>query len=88
MLNGLCSAGTKLAQSLQTLLTSHETMVHCRLSGQCLAGWEELTRATGVASNTVKHHVVAALRDHENRDNDADKQVSIYSLLQYSTLGN
>ncbi|XP_043287019.1 uncharacterized protein [Venturia canescens] len=74
MLNGLCSAGTKLAQTLQSLLSNHETVVHYRLSSQCLAGWEELSRATGVASNTVKHRVVAALRDHENRENDTDKQ--------------
>lgn len=76
MLNGLCSAGTKLAQSLQSILSSHEGTVNCRLTGQCLAGWEELTRATGVASNTVKQHVVAALRDHETRDSDVDKHVS------------
>ncbi|XP_015125341.2 uncharacterized protein LOC107047119 [Diachasma alloeum] len=73
MLNGLCSAGTKLAQSLQVLLSNHDAVLDCRLTGQCLAGWEELTRATGVASNTVKNHVVAALRDHEARDNDGDK---------------
>ncbi|XP_012279193.1 uncharacterized protein LOC105699068 [Orussus abietinus] len=73
MLNGLCSAGTKLAQSLQALLASHEGTAHCRLTGQCLAGWEELARATNVASNTVKNHVVAALRDHETRENDGDK---------------
>lgn len=75
MLNGLCSAGTKLAQSLQSVLSNHDSSVHCKLSSQCLSGWEELARATGVASNTVKHHVVTALRDHEIRDNDIDKHV-------------
>lgn len=80
MLNGLCSAGTKLAQSLQTILSNHDAMVHCRLTGPCLAGWEELTRATSVASNTVKHHVVAALREHENRENDIDKHVSLLKM--------
>ncbi|XP_034947379.1 uncharacterized protein [Chelonus insularis] len=73
MLNNLCSAGTKLAQSLQSILSSYETTIHCRLTGQCLAGWEELTRATSIASNTVKHHVIAALRDHEVRDSDVEK---------------
>lgn len=63
MLNGLCSAGTKLALSLQALLSVHESMAQCRLTGQCLAGWEELTRATNVASHTVKKHVVAAMKD-------------------------
>lgn len=75
-LNGLCTAGTKLAQSLQGLLSAHDTVAQCRLTGQCLAGWEELTRATHVASNTVKNHVITALRDHESRDNDWDKHVS------------
>ncbi|XP_076682004.1 uncharacterized protein LOC143376057 [Andrena cerasifolii] len=72
-LNGLCTAGTKLAQSLQTLLSAHDTSVQCRLTGQCLAGWEELTRTTYIASNTVKNHVISALRDHENRENEGEK---------------
>ncbi|XP_063986434.1 uncharacterized protein LOC135167303 [Diachasmimorpha longicaudata] len=73
MLNGLCCAGTKLAQSLQVLLSNHDAVLDCRLTGQCLAGWEELTRATGVASNTVRNHVIATLVDHAARDNDGDK---------------
>jgi len=80
-LNGLCTAGTKLAQSLQALLSVHDTVAQCRLTGQCLAGWEELARATHIASSTVKNHVITALRDHESRDNDGDKHVSnLYSF--------
>jgi len=81
-LNGLCTAGTKLAQSLQALLSVHDSAVaQCRLTGQCLAGWEELARATHIASSTVKNHVITALRDHESRDNDGDKHVSnLYSV--------
>jgi len=80
-LNGLCTAGTKLAQSLQALLSVHDTVAQCRLTSQCLAGWEELTRATHIASNTVKNHVITAMRDHESRDNDGDRNVSnLYSV--------
>lgn len=75
-LNGLCTAGTKLAQSLQALLSVHDTVAQCRFTSQCLAGWEELTRATHIASNTVKNHVITAMRDHESRDNDGDRNVS------------
>lgn len=82
-LNGLCTAGTKLAQSLQTLLSAHDTLTQCRLTGQCLAGWEELTRATCIASNTVKNHIISALRDHETRENEGDKHVHIYFELSY-----
>ncbi|XP_051161684.1 uncharacterized protein LOC127281812 [Leptopilina boulardi] len=67
MLNDLCSAGTKLAQSL------HDSVAQCRLTGQCLSGWDELTRATNVASNTVKNHIVASLKDHEILENIGDK---------------
>lgn len=74
-LNGLCTAGTKLAQSLQTLLSAHNTLAQCRLPGQCLAGWEELTRATYIASNTVKNHIISALRDRETRENKGDIHV-------------
>lgn len=81
-LNGLCTAGTKLAQSLQALLSMHDTVAQCRLTGQCLAGWEELTRATHIASSTVKNHVITALRDHESRDNDGDKHVSNIYLVR------
>lgn len=88
MLNGLCSAGTRLALSLQTLLSVHETMAQCRVTAQCLAGWEELTRATNVASHTVKKHVVAAMKDYEIVDNDGEKHVSLtyphwYKLSNY-----
>lgn len=65
-----------MAQSLQALLSVHDTVAQYRLSGQCLAGWEELSRATNVASNTVKNHVIAALKDHEARNNEGDKHVS------------
>lgn len=71
MLNDLCSAGTKLAQSL------HDSVAQCRLTGQCLSGWDELTRATNVASNTVKNHIVASLKDHEILENIGDKHVRI-----------
>ncbi|KAK0181141.1 hypothetical protein PV327_003448 [Microctonus hyperodae] len=86
MLNGLCSAGTKLAQSLQSILSNHDSSVHCKLSSQCLSGWEELARATGVASNTVKHHVVAALRDHEMRDNIDKHDILRDTLLTFINL--
>lgn len=82
-LNGLCTAGTKLAQSLQTLLSAHDTLAQCRLTGQCLAGWEELTRATYITSNTVKNHIISALRDHETRENEGDKHVYNYFELNY-----
>ncbi|KOX78439.1 hypothetical protein WN51_07846 [Melipona quadrifasciata] len=72
-LNGLCIAGTRLAQSLHTLLSAHDTLTRCRLTGQCLAGWEQLMRATYIASNTVKTHIISALRDHETRKNERDK---------------
>ncbi|XP_015607095.1 uncharacterized protein LOC107273430 isoform X2 [Cephus cinctus] len=58
---------------LQALLSTHNSISHCRLTGQCLAGWEELTRVTNVASNTVKNHVMAALRDHNSRESNGDK---------------
>jgi hypothetical protein len=84
MLNGLCSAGTKLALSLQALLSVHDTMAQCRVTSQCLAGWEELTRATNVASHTVKKHVIAAMKDYEILDNDGEKHVGAISIPTYS----
>ncbi|KAJ8682119.1 hypothetical protein QAD02_017911 [Eretmocerus hayati] len=82
MLNGLCSAGTRLALSLKGLLSAHDGMGQCRVTGQCLAGWEELTRATNVASHTVKKHVLAAMKDYEILDNDAEK----YDILRDNLL--
>ncbi|KAG7211174.1 hypothetical protein KM043_010495 [Ampulex compressa] len=86
-LNGLCAAGTRLSQSLQTLLSTRNTVAQCRLTGQCLAGWEELTRATRVASNTVKNHITTALRDHETCENDGDKHdILRHNLLTFINL--
>ncbi|XP_046470519.1 uncharacterized protein [Neodiprion pinetum] len=91
-LNGLCTAGTKLAHSLQDLLSTHEghdaLAARCKLTGQCLAGWEELTRATNVASNTVKNHVshvMAALGEAEGGTVDS-QDILCDNLLTFINL--
>lgn len=59
MLNSLCSAGVRLAQSL-TNLAQHQNTT---LANQCLTGWDELARSTVIASHTVKNHIAAAVQD-------------------------
>ncbi|XP_048515593.1 uncharacterized protein LOC105692415 [Athalia rosae] len=92
-LNGLCTAGTKLAQSLQALLSTHEgedaPAARCRLTGQCLAGWEELTRATNVASNTVKSHVshvMASLTETQGAGTADSQDILCDNLLTFINL--
>lgn len=59
MLNSLCSAGLKLSHCLSNLAQSQ----NIPLANQCTSSWDELTKATVIASNTVKTHIAAAMQD-------------------------
>lgn len=59
MLNSLCSAGMKLSHCLSNLAQAQNV----QLASQCTASWDELTKATVVASHTVKSHIAAAMQD-------------------------
>ncbi|CAH0546813.1 unnamed protein product [Brassicogethes aeneus] len=59
ILNNMCAAGLRLSQSL-AVLASHQNTT---LAAQCAQGWEELSRATFVATNSVKTHIAAAVQD-------------------------
>lgn len=59
ILNSLCSAGFKLSQCLGSL-AQFQTVP---LASQCQSSWEELAKATIIASNTVKTHIAATMQD-------------------------
>lgn len=59
MLNSLCSAGFRLAQSLNNLAQNQ----NIPLATQCAASWDELAKSTIIASHTVKTHIAAAMQD-------------------------
>lgn len=59
MLNTMCAAGMRLAQSLYNL----SQLQNIPMASQCLNSWDELTRATAVASSSVKNHIAAAMQD-------------------------
>ncbi|XP_044732629.1 uncharacterized protein LOC123295366 isoform X2 [Chrysoperla carnea] len=61
MLNGLCTAGVRLSQCLNNLaqLSGKSLFV----ASQCQTSWDELLKATLVATQTVKTHIVASLQD-------------------------
>lgn len=80
VLNGLCAAGTRLSQCLIALAQEQNTQLgssqtpgstysphtSLQITTQCLSGWDELTRATMIATGTVKAHMVAALQQYMN----------------------
>ncbi|KAF7273516.1 hypothetical protein GWI33_013784 [Rhynchophorus ferrugineus] len=72
MLNTMCGAGMRLAQALTNL----SQMQNVAVATQCMAGWEDLTRATAIASSSVKNHIAAAMQDMSIGDTftDADAQ--------------
>jgi len=67
MLNGLCGAGSRLAQSLAVLQTaSNDTNSGCSMRAtQCQTLWEDLARVVSSASSVVRAQVVRALQDIE-----------------------
>lgn len=72
MLNTMCAAGMRLAQSLYNL----SQLQNIPMASQCLNSWDELTRATGIASSSVKNHIAAAMQDMSIGDTftEADAQ--------------
>ncbi|CAH1102126.1 unnamed protein product [Psylliodes chrysocephalus] len=59
MLNNMCAAGLRLSQSLTNL----SQMQNIPLALQCQSSWEELSKSTVVASNSVKTHIANAMQD-------------------------
>lgn len=55
----MCAAGLRLSQSLLNL----SQIQNIPLASQCQISWDELTRATIIASNSVKTHIAAAMQD-------------------------
>ncbi|KAG5889341.1 hypothetical protein JTB14_012612 [Gonioctena quinquepunctata] len=74
MLNSMCAAGLRLSQSLTNL----SQMQNIPLALQCQTSWEELTKSTIVASNSVKTHIANAMQDMSIGDtfteSDAQRQ--------------
>ncbi|KAG8227830.1 hypothetical protein J437_LFUL008474 [Ladona fulva] len=80
MLNGLCSAGSRLSQGLQLLLGNSQGHSHATpMAAHCRAMWDDLARITAATTASVKSGVVAALQESALRINnsDASKQFEI-----------
>lgn len=81
MLNSLCSAGLKLSHCLSNLAQAQ----NIQLANQCNSSWDELTKATVIASHTVKTHIAAAMQDmiigETFTDTDAQRQQEHNQLI-------
>ncbi|CAG9770544.1 unnamed protein product [Ceutorhynchus assimilis] len=75
MLNTMCAAGMRLAQSLYNL----SQMQTVPIATQCITSWEDLSRATAIATSSVKNHIAAAMQDMSIGDtfteSDAQRQL-------------
>lgn len=79
MLNGLCSAGSRLSHCLAGLI--QDTSPNNRMIvTQCQAMWEELVKASTVASSNIKSQVLTALQElsmgSSTNDSETDAQRS------------
>ncbi|XP_046383167.1 uncharacterized protein LOC124153832 [Ischnura elegans] len=73
MLNGLCSAGSRLSQGLQSLLGSSQGHVHAApMASHCRNMWDELARVTAATTATVRSSIIAALQESALRINNQD----------------
>ncbi|XP_018565846.1 uncharacterized protein LOC108906891 [Anoplophora glabripennis] len=92
MLNNMCSAGLRLSQSLTNL----SQIQNIPLALQCQASWEELTKSTVFASNSVKTHIAAAMQDMSigdtftegdaQRQQEHNQQIITENLLTFINL--
>lgn len=88
----MCSAGLRLSQSLSNLAQ----MQNIHLATMCQNSWDELTRATIFASNSVKTHIAAAMQDMSigdtftetdaQRQQDHNQQIIAENLLTFINL--
>ncbi|KAK6626988.1 hypothetical protein RUM44_009465 [Polyplax serrata] len=84
MLCGLCNAGSRLSHSLTSLL--QDTMPNNRMMMmQCQTMWEELVKASTVASSSIKSQVLTALQEY-SLVNDSETDVQRTSQIIFSSL--
>ncbi|CAG9854463.1 unnamed protein product [Phyllotreta striolata] len=92
MLNSMCSAGQRLSQSLANL----SQMQNIPLALQCQSSWEELSKSTVIASNSVKTHIANAMQDMSigetftesdaQRQQDHNQQIIMENLMAFINL--
>lgn len=80
MLNGLCSAGSRLSQALGALVQDPTSPCYA-IALQCHTAWEELVKATAIATSAVKSQVVAALQDVNTHDTADNTQVNVANIF-------
>lgn len=64
MLSGLCNAGSRLSHSLTSLLQDSMPNNKMLMMMQCQAMWEELVKASTVASSNIKSQMLSALQEY------------------------
>ncbi|XP_071441264.1 uncharacterized protein [Hetaerina americana] len=73
MLNGLCSAGSRLSQGLQSLLGSSQGHVNAApMASHCRNMWDDLARVTAETTAAVRSGIIAALQESALRINNPD----------------
>lgn len=73
MLSGLCNAGSRLSHSLTGLL--QDTIPNNRMMMmQCQTMWEELVKASTVASSNIKSQILSTLQEYSLM-NDAESDI-------------
>ncbi|EEB19667.1 hypothetical protein Phum_PHUM582420 [Pediculus humanus corporis] len=84
MLSGLCNAGSRLSHSLTGLL--QDTIPNNRMMMmQCQTMWEELVKASTVASSNIKSQILSTLQEYSLM-NDAESDIQRTSQIIYSSL--
>lgn len=73
MLNGLCSAGSRLSQGFQLLLGNSQGHNHASpMAAHCRTMWDDLARVTAATTAAVKSGILAALQESALRINNSD----------------
>lgn len=88
----MCAAGLRLAQSLTNL----SQLQNIPLALQCQNSWDEFSKSTIIASNSVKTHIANAMQDMSigdtftdsdaQRQQDHNQQIITENLLTFINL--
>ncbi|EAT45226.1 AAEL003460-PA, partial [Aedes aegypti] len=84
IMNNLCAAGYRLAQTIAALEPWLTLINHRR---QFITAWDDLARASVVATSTVKSHIVSVLQDFKTQPSSSvDQDSELLHIREYNQL--
>lgn len=86
IMNSLCASGYRLAQTISTLEQWEQQQVQPNPAFQFNTAWDDLARATAVATSTVKSHIVTVLQDYITQPlNTLEQDTELHRVKEHNS---